>query len=424
MNEQNPTPQEVVLRYDSAEEVVLTYSQPTPLPDYPGRPHPEEDEAAWLACDRRRKRRRRGLLVFLLLLLAAVIVGAVSLSLRGSTPSSSPGDPFWGGSTDTETEKTCTIPRYEGADTAEMTLVTAPGRILTPQQLYQIVNPAVVTVMGYQEVKQTIGTGILFSENGFLLTNAHVIEGCSAAKVVLASGYVYDAAMVGYDYDEDLAVLKIEGAELPHAVFGDSDLLLVGDPAYAIGNPLGVDLRGTFTSGVISGLSREVTVGGVSLRLLQTDAALNSGNSGGPLIDQYGRVIGINTAKMQSKYANVEGLGLAIPTAEAVDKVNALIRFGEIPPTPTIGITVAPLTEKTADGHLGLEVWEVTPEGAGALAGIRAGDVVIRADGQELLENQDLLDARDTHAIGERMTLELCRGGEHLTVELTLQSSK
>ena len=426
MNELEHIPQEVVLRYDSAEEVILTYRQEAPLPDYPGRPHPEDEEEQRQQRRRRKKKRRRiGIAVFLLLLLAAVIA-AVCLSLRdgGDSHGDGSGDFFW--SDAEEDDEPCTIPLYEGTETAEMTLQQPGGTLLTPQQVYQLVNPAVVTVLGYARDGQSVGTGILFSENGFLLTNAHVIEGCQAAVVALSSGKTYDAAMVGYDYNEDLAVLKIEGEgeAFPCAVFGDSRKLWVGEPAYAIGNPLGVDLRGTFTSGIISGLSREIAVGGVSLRLLQTDAALNNGNSGGPLINQYGQVIGINTAKMQSSYANVEGIGLAIPTADAQDKVNTLIRCGEIPPTPTIGITVAPLTALTEDGHLGLEVWEVTRGGAGDLAGIQAGDVILRADGAELLENQDLLDARDLHEIGESMTLELCRGGEHLTVELTLQSSK
>ncbi len=425
MNERETMPREVVLTYDSAEEVVLTYRQETPLPDYPGRPHEEA------ADPRKRRRRRRGFIIFLSLVLIAVLAAVIfSFLPQEQTPSGSdskPGydDRFWSDAP-YEDARPCTIPRYEGSDTAEMTLLPATGTVLTPQQVYQAVNPAVVTVLGYDAQGQSVGTGILFSENGFLLTNAHVIEGCSAARVVLASGYAFDATMVGYDYDEDLAVLKIEseGEPFPAAVFGSSDELWVGEPAYAIGNPLGIDLRGTFTSGIISGLSREIDFDGVTLRLLQTDAALNSGNSGGPLINQYGQVIGINTAKMQSEYASVEGIGLAIPTSDAQKKVNALILYGEIPPTPTVGITVAPLESTTEDGHLGLEIWEVTPGGGGDLAGLLPGDVVIRADGRELLENQDLLDARDLHAIGDTIELEICRGGEHFTVQLTLQSSK
>ncbi len=426
MNEHETMPREVVLRYDSA-EVVLTYRQETPLPVYPSLFSDDEYDVP----SPRKKRRRKGLIIAMSLLLIVVLAAVILSFLPKDKPSGGSGgsggsdDRFW--SDTLEDFSPCVIPLYEGTDTAEMTLHSAAGgTALTPQEVFRTVNPAAVTVLGYGIDGQSVGTGILFSENGFLLTNAHVIEGCISATVALASGYTFEAKLVGYDHGEDLAVLKIEGegTPLPYAVFGNSDELRVGDPAYAIGNPLGIDLRGTFTAGMISGLSREIKVSGISLRLLQTDAALNSGNSGGPLINQYGQVIGINTAKMQSGYASVEGIGLAIPTAEAQKKVNDLIRFGEILPTPTIGITVAPLEAMTEDGHLGLEVWEVTPESAGDLAGILPGDVVIRADGNELRENTDLLAARDLHAIGETMELEICRGGEHFTVELTLQSSK
>ena len=135
-------------------------------------------------------------------------------------------------------------------------------------------------------------------------------------------------------------------------------------------------------------------------------------------------MVGINTAKMQSSFSNVEGIGFAIPTADAVKKVNDLIEHGKILPTPVIGITVAPLGAETEDGHRGLDVWEVTPEGPGSLAGIEPYDIVIRADGKEMLTNDDLLEARDLHEIGDTMELEICRDGEHFTVTITLQGSK
>ncbi|MGM9662214.1 MAG: S1C family serine protease [Oscillospiraceae bacterium] len=404
-------PREVTLYYGGAQEVVETYRQETPLPSVPGRR---------VAKPPQRKRRRRGIIVFLALMALLAVVVAVSYSLapRGESHAA------FGEEDGEETAEPCTIPLYEGEDTAEMTLEPPAGDTLSAQEIYQLVNPAVVTVIGQLEDKQSVGTGVIFSENGFILTNAHVIEGCSACLVVLAEGgYPYDATLVGYDSDEDLAVLKIEDEDrsFPTVRFGDSDALWVGEPVYAIGNPLGIDLRGTFTSGMVSGLSREITVGGVTLQLLQTDAALNNGNSGGPLINERGQVIGINTAKMQSAYSSVEGIGFAIPTSDAVKKVNDLIRYGAVQPSPAVGITVAPLSERTEDGHGGLEVWEVTPGGAGDLAGIQPGDVVIRADGQELAENDDLIAIRDTHRVGDTLTLDVCRGGEHFTAEVVLQ---
>lgn len=409
MNEQEFTAQEIVLRYESVEEVTEVYRQPTPLPDYPTRPHPQPH-----------KRRHKGVLVFaVLLVLLLCIAAAVYGTAKKTAPGSGTAAP------DTEEPTRTSLPLYTGEETAVMTLQAAGGTELSAQEIYQSVNPAVVSVIGTSGKTQSGGTGMIFSENGFVLTNAHVIEGCSSAMVVLASGYAFDAELVGYDSAEDLAVLKIDGEGLtfPTVTFGDSDDLAIGETAYAIGNPLGIDLIGTFTSGMISGLSREIEVGGESLRLLQTDAALNSGNSGGPLINRYGQVVGINTAKMQSSFSSVEGIGFAIPTADAERKVNDLIRYGAIQPTPVIGITVAALSEATEDGHLGLEVWEVTAGGAGDLAGVEPDDILLSADGKELLRNDDLLDVRDQHAVGETMTLELCRNGEHFTVTLTLQGT-
>ena len=413
MNENEFTPREVVLRYDSAVEVVEVYRQETPLPDYPSRTSPRPTK---------RRSRRRGMFIFLLLL--ALLAGTVVLTsvLTAKKPHS--GESGHDGKTEDSGVFT-TIPHYLGEDTAEMTIEPVKGKFLKATDIYQKVSPAVVTVIGAHRNSQNCGTGMIFSENGFILTNAHVIEDCESVSVVLASGYTLPATLVGYDADEDLAVLKVNCENpLPTVTFGDSDELLVGEPAYAIGNPLGVDLIGTFTSGMISGLSREIEVGSGSLRLLQTDTALNNGNSGGPLINQYGQVIGINTAKMQSGFSNVEGIGFAIPTAEAQKKVNDLILYGEIQPTPTIGITVAPLIELTEDGHCGLYVWEVTPGGAGGIAGIAPDDVVVRANDRELFTNDDLLEERDLHRIGDSIQLEICRNGQHFIKEIILQSSK
>ncbi len=414
MNENEFIPQEVVLRYDSAEEVVEFYRQETPLPDYPGR--------STIVRSTKRRSRRRGMFIFLLLLV--LLAGTVIFTTVLSGHKKANHDAAEGGKEENSGVFT-TIPHYLGEETAEMTLQPLGGKILKPTDIYQRVSPAVVTVIGVHRGTQSGGTGMIFSKNGFILTNAHVIEDCESVTVVLASGRALTATLVGYDGDEDLAVLKINTAEaLPTVTFGDSDDLLVGEPAYAIGNPLGVDLISTFTSGMISGLSREIEVGSSSLRLLQTDTALNNGNSGGPLINQHGQVIGINTAKMQSGFSNVEGIGFAIPTADALKKVNDLIQFGEIQPTPVVGITVAPLTQPTEDGHYGLEVWEVTPGGPGGIAGIAPYDVVIRANDRELFTNDDLLQERDLHEIGDSMQLEICRNGQHFIKEIILQSSK
>ena len=150
----------------------------------------------------------------------------------------------------------------------------------------------------------SVGTGVILTEDGYIITNAHVIAGGTSCYVALADGSIFDAALVGYDAEQDLAVIKAQDTDgraaqgLPAAEFGDSDALSVGDPVYAIGNPLGVELRGTLTDGIVSAINRDVDVDGVTMTLIQTNAALNNGNSGGPLINRYGQVIGINVMKM------------------------------------------------------------------------------------------------------------------------------
>jgi serine protease Do len=208
--------------------------------------------------------------------------------------------------------------------------------------------------------------------------------------------------------------------ELPAAELGNSDALTVGDKVYAIGNPLGVELRGTFTDGIVSAINRNVWVDGRTMTLVQTNAALNSGNSGGPLINSFGQVVGINTIKMDSSLTNVEGLGFAIPTSSVVSIVNELLTYGELRPEPRLGITVSQAGETLPDGTVGILVQSVTPESAGDLAGVREGDYIVAADGDAVTSSADLLRVRRRFRVGDTMDLTLWRDGETLTVTLEL----
>ena len=185
---------------------------------------------------------------------------------------------------------------------------------------------------GASEQQAGGATGIIMTSDGYIITNAHVISGGKSCWVALDTGVTYEVNLVGFDEEEDLAVLKADPQNpLPAAEFGNSDLVQVGDTAYAIGNPLGVELRGTMTNGIISAVNRAVEVDGKTMTLLQTSAALNNGNSGGPLINEYGQVIGINTLKMSttdSTEATVEGLGFALPISSVSFVVNDLIANG------------------------------------------------------------------------------------------------
>ena len=210
---------------------------------------------------------------------------------------------------------------------------------------------------------------------------------------------------------------------LPAAEFGDADLLTVGDKVYAIGNPLGVELRGTLTDGIVSAINRDVLVDGKTMTLIQTNAALNSGNSGGPLINEYGQVVGINVIKMSSSYSNVEGLGFAIPSASMGRLVNDLLQYGEVQPEPVLGITVMSMAEQVETDVWGLEVMEVTADSAADAAGVQVGDYVVSAGGQETLTSQDLLRVRQQYHIGDTMPMTVWRDGELLEVTLVLKDS-
>ena len=206
---------------------------------------------------------------------------------------------------------------------------------------------------------------------------------------------------------------------------GASILVQVGDTAYAIGNPLGVELRGTMTSGIISAVNRAVEVDGKTMTLLQTSAALNNGNSGGPLINEYGQVIGINTLKMSttdSTEATVEGLGFALPISSVSFVVNDLIANGHYRGAPSLGITVT--TVERDGGGTQVQVMEVSAGSGAADAGIRAGDVILAADGQAVSVTSDLLTARRSHIIGDTVTLTILRDGQQFDVEVTLRSNR
>ena len=243
-------------------------------------------------------------------------------------------------------------------------------------------NPSVVAVVAEQsDGSAAVGTGVIMTESGYIITNAHVISGGKSCWVALDTGVTYDARLVGYDEDEDLAVLRaIADNPLPAAEFGNSDLLTVGDPVYAIGNPLGVELRGTLTNGIVSAINREVEMQGRTMTMIQTNAALNNGNSGGPLINSYGQVIGINTMKMSN----------------------------------------SSLSEEEAT----VEVYTVDDALGAAEAGVQPGDIILEADGQPVSVTSDLLTVRRSHSVGDTIRLTIQRDGQSLTVDVVLYASK
>jgi serine protease Do len=268
---------------------------------------------------------------------------------------------------------------------------------------------------------EAAGSGFIITQNGYIVTNNHVIAGASTITAVLDDGSIYKAELVGRDERGDLAVIKIKASNLPTVYLGNSSDLEVGELAVAIGNPLG-ELSGTVTAGIISALDRLITLDGQSLRLLQTDAAINSGNSGGALFNSFGEVIGINTAKNAG--SGIEGLGFAIPIDTAKPIIESLIQHGYVQGRPKIGISPRDITRQMAEYyrlHEGIYILEVERKSAADEAGLRQGDIIIAVNGQEVLTTEKLAAIKDRMKPGDRMELTIIRDGQEKSVTLILK---
>ena len=296
---------------------------------------------------------------------------------------------------------------------------------LSWQDIYEKNIPSVVSITTHT----SSGTGVILSQNGYIVTNSHVIANGGEISVLLTDDRSFAALLVGNDPISDLAVLKIEAGDLIPAEFGDSNVLRVGDAVAAIGDPLGLELRGTFTDGIISAISRDVAVNGRTMTLLQTNAALNSGNSGGPLVNCYGQVIGINTLKISAftDGAGVEGLGFAIPSATVKDIVEQLIRQGYVSGRPTLGLTVE--TVSLFDQYYynipaGLYITGVDNDSHAHQLGIEVGDILVSVNGQRITSQSELDNLIYSMQIGDTVEAVIYRGGNQYRVQLTLNEYK
>ena len=283
------------------------------------------------------------------------------------------------------------------------------------------------------------GSGIIISEDGYILTNNHVVDTSSSSsysyydisdatsvKVKLNSGTygddaTYDAKIVGKDSQTDLAVLKIDKTGLTAAEFGDSDQAVVGEFVMAVGSPLGLDT--TVTQGIISAVNREVESDGTKYTCIQTDAAINSGNSGGALVNSDGKVIGINTLKLSG--SGVEGIGFAIPINSTLDVTDQLINHNKVL-RPYIGISGINLDESTAKKYnltVGVYVKTVQNFSPAEKAGLQSGDVIVKADDKDITTMDELNDIKNSHQIGDTMKLKINRNGEEKEITLTLEET-
>jgi len=267
------------------------------------------------------------------------------------------------------------------------------------------------------------GSGVILTEDGYIATCAHVVEGAKSVKVTLNDDTSYDATIVGTDKKNDIAIIKIEASHLTPAIVGDSETLTVGSEVIAIGNPLG-ELRGTATAGIISATNRTIEVEGQTMTLVQTDAAISPGNSGGGLFDATGKLIGIVNAKVSDSRA--EGLGFAIPVNSVVDEISDLLNYGYVTGRPYLGVSTQDVTLRSRDrmwyyseGTRCVMVEKVISGSAAEKAGIQAGDLILKLEDKQITSGDALSSAIGAYKPGDTATLTLQRDGKELTVEVT-----
>ena len=309
------------------------------------------------------------------------------------------------------------------------------GGELSLQQIAAKASPTVVEIrtevtgeyyafgfFGGEYTSQAAGSGVILSDDGYIITNNHVVADAKEITVTLYDGTEYPAEVIGADSKSDIAVIRIDAKNLPAAETGDSSALQVGDTAVVIGNPLGT-LGGTVTNGIISAASREVTINREAMTLIQTNAAINSGNSGGGLFDGYGRLIGIVNAKdsgTTSSGATIEGLGFAIPINEALDVAQQLIEKGYVTDRATIGVMLSTITNTNGRYTPGLYISEVLTGTGAEKAGLEIGDRIIAVDGQDADTYEKLSRYLKGKNIGDTITLTIFRDDKEMDIDVTL----
>ncbi len=306
--------------------------------------------------------------------------------------------------------------------------VPEPGA-MSLQDIYSQNIGSVVSIISNSHGASSTGTGVILSSNGYIVTNAHVVKEALSVSVQLTDDRQFYADIVGCDDISDLAVLRIETEDLIPAQFGDSGSLRVGDTVVAIGDPLGVKFRGTYTDGIVSAINRDVELEGRTMTLIQTNAALNSGNSGGPLINCYGQVIGINTMKIGAftNSAGVEGLGFAIPSATVKDIVDQLVNQGYVSGRPSLGIEGDALSSFYQHYYrmpAGVYVTEVEYGTDAYKKGIEQGDLILSAAGTRVSTFDELRSAISDYEVGSTVEVIVYRAGQQYKLELTLVEDK
>ncbi len=307
---------------------------------------------------------------------------------------------------------------------------------MEPAEVYaSVVNSAVsincsatsTNIFGQTTQTASSGSGFIITEDGYVVTNYHVISGASSVQVTLYNGDTYDAAVIGGDSDYDVAVLKIEASGLQPVTLGESADVNVGDTVLAIGNPLG-ELTFSMSQGIVSSCDRAINVDGTPFNMIQVDCSINPGNSGGPLVNLYGEVVGIVSAKYSSySSTTVEGLGFAIPISDVRSIITDIMENGAVTDKAYMAITAGTMTEQMAaqysiDVTQGVFVYSVVSGGAGDKAGLRLGDVITKMGDKTLTSRQDLSAAMKGYRAGDTVTLTVYRNGQYIETELTFDA--
>lgn len=407
------------------------YTQPDYIPEWTQPTQPEEP-----------KKKRRTWLKITALLLALAIVASLGRALlrsaiNGLAAHNASGDsaqPAADASGAASAPESAGEPYQRELTPLPETLPTYDsGKTLTAQEVYGINVDAVcgiatevtTNVFGQTASTAVVGSGFVLTEDGYVVTNNHVVEGTDNVSVKLHDGSTYPAEVVGGDSLSDVALLKIEAEGLSHVAVGDSDAIAVGEGCIAIGNPLG-ELTFTMTGGYVSALPREINISGKPISMFQTDAAINAGNSGGPLFDMAGNVIGITSAKISGitgSGASIEGVGFAIPINEALRVVYDLQEYGYVRGRAFLGVTVKELDAATADTYglpVGPIVQSVVADSCADKAGIAVKDIILAFNGRTVQTYTQLMSALNKCSAGDEVTLRIYRAGAELDVTLTL----
>ena len=374
--------------------------------------------------------KKRGAWRVIAIVLAAAILGGVAggAVTRYITPAPVSEAPAQAQPTFAAQESTAAV--VKTADT------NSTGKSLSPAEVYEqnvgavcgIKTQVTTNVFGQVSSSAVSGSGFVLTENGYVVTNAHVIENATAIQVTLQNGETYDAKLVGSYAANDVALLKVEASGLQHVTVGCSSDLVVGEMVAAIGNPLG-ELTNSMTVGYISALDREINTDGTPINMLQTDAAINSGNSGGPLFDMNGNVVAITSAKYSgrtSSGAYIEGICFCIPIDDVMDMISDLQVYGRVTGVAYLGVSLRDLDKSTSELYhlpVGPYVMSVAEGSCAQRAGVQDGDIILALGDVEVQDFSQLSAAMKKHRAGDATTLTVYRAGERLTIDVVLDEA-